>query len=75
MARFLGVECPNCTKIFAVAEFAGSVSTPVQEVTVLQDAACPHCGTKYPQLTAELVEFEADDAPVSMRITSNDESP
>lgn len=72
MARFLGVECPNCITLFAVAQLEGSVSTPHQDLTVLHDAACPHCGTTYPQLAAELVEFEAEDAPLSVKTSSDD---
>lgn len=65
MTRFLGVECPNCTKLFAVARFEGAVNPVQLEPMVLQDVNCPHCRQYYPQLTAEVVEFEAEESPIS----------
>jgi len=67
MLRFLGVECPNCVTLFAVAQLEGSVSAPQMDPMVLENVDCPHCGTHYPTLTAELVEFSADEAPTSLK--------
>jgi hypothetical protein len=57
MARFLGVECPNCTNLFAVAQLEGSVRTAQNDPMILENVNCPHWGQRYPQFTAEVVEF------------------
>jgi predicted Zn finger-like uncharacterized protein len=67
MARFLGVECPNCTSLFAVAHLEGSVSASQPDPMILENVKCPHCGQRYPQFTADVVEFEAEDAPLSAK--------
>jgi hypothetical protein len=67
MARFLGVECPNCVTLFAVAQLEGSVRALHQDAMVLEDVDCPHCRVHYPQLTADVVEFEAAEAPTSLK--------
>ena len=65
MARFLGIECPNCVTLFAVARLEGSVSTKQHDPMVLQDVDCPHCGQHFAQLSAEVVEFDAEEAPTA----------
>jgi phage FluMu protein Com len=65
MSRYLGVECPNCLTLFAVAEMEGSVSTQQHDPMVFENVECPHCKVQFPQLTAEVVEFEAETSPVS----------
>jgi len=65
MTRYLGIECPNCTTLFAVAQFEGAVSVVPPASLVLEKVNCPHCGQHYPQLSAELVEFDAEESPVS----------
>jgi hypothetical protein len=65
MVRFLGLECPNCVTLFAVAQLEGSVSSKQSDPMVLEDVDCPHCGQHFSQLTAEVVEFEAEEAPTS----------
>jgi endogenous inhibitor of DNA gyrase (YacG/DUF329 family) len=65
MKRYLGVECPNCTTLFAVAEFEGAVSLAEPASLVLQKVNCPKCGQHYPQLATEGAEFEAEESPTS----------
>ena len=65
MARFLGVECPNCDTLFAIAQLVGDVKPSQPDPMVLQDIDCPGCGRHFPQFTAEVVEFDAEQAPTS----------
>ena len=67
MARFLGVECPNCVTLFAVAQLTGSIKAQHQDPMVLEDVDCPHCGVHYPQLTADVRDFEATEALPSLK--------
>jgi len=36
-----------------------------QDPLVLQDVKCPQCGQDYPEFTGDVVEFEAEDTPMS----------
>ena len=65
MARFLGVECPNCDMLFAVAQMVGEVKPAQSDPMVLEDVDCPGCGHHFSQFTAEVVEFDAEEAPAS----------
>lgn len=68
MARFLGVECPNCDSLFAVGQLVGNVKPAHLDPMVLQDVDCPHCGWHFSQFTAEVVEFDAEQAPTSGKL-------
>ena len=65
MPSFLGVECPNCYSLFAVGQLVGDVKPRQPDPMVLQDVDCPHCEQHFSQFTAEVVEFDAEQAPTS----------
>jgi ribosomal protein S27E len=65
MARFLGVECPNCDTLFAVAQMIGDVKPGQSDPMLLRDVDCPGCGHHFSQFTAEVVEFDAEEPPTS----------
>jgi ribosomal protein S27E len=65
MARFLGVECPNCDTLFAIAQLVGDVKAAQPDPMLLRDVDCPGCGRHFSQFTGEVVEFDAEQAPSS----------